>query len=213
MNTLENYSLSKKVFCAECQSSMWKMSYALAHGRYNYLCCRMVKISENKCCNTSSIRLDYLENTMLAEINKLLDSYYNADLITIEKQPQEKSRKEELQSEMQELISQIDRGQQHLIKVYEDKLNEVISEEQFSVMNKKFQAEIANLKKRLEFIKSQLQTAEFSQQKDIDRTEVLNKYKQITEINKLIVDEFIKSVSVGAVKTDGTREINIKWAL
>jgi predicted nuclease with TOPRIM domain len=173
----------------------------------------MVKISENKCCNTSSIRLDYLENTMLAEINKLLDSYYNADLITIEKQPQEKSRKEELQSEMQELISQIDRGQQHLIKVYEDKLNEVISEEQFSVMNKKFQAEIANLKKRLEFIKSQLQTAEFSQQKDIDRTEVLNKYKQITEINKLIVDEFIKSVSVGAVKTDGTREINIKWAL
>jgi hypothetical protein len=154
-----------------------------------------------------------LENTILAEINKLLDSYYNADLITIEKQPQEKSRKEKLQIDMQELISQIDRRQQHSIKVYEDKLNEVINEEQFSVMNKKFQEEIANLKKRLEFIKSQLQAMEFSQQKDVDRAEVLNKYKQITEINKLIVDEFIKSVSVGAVKTDGTREIAIQWAL
>ena len=101
------YSLAKKVYCGECGNTMWKMSYKLRDGRYNYLCCRTRKTTDGLCKNDHSIRLDELEGVVLREINKLLDIYYDRKQIgKIEKPKREKSTAKSLDVQIKELEDQ-----------------------------------------------------------------------------------------------------------
>lgn len=203
----EIYSLSKKVYCKECKSAMWKMSYKLANGRYNYLRCKTVKISDGKCLNTSSIRLDDLEHTILSEINNLLQDFYNPNLIRIDKNIN--INKSKLEIEKQELLSIKHKKESHIFKLYEDKLNQHITEKQFEMYNSKFLEDLDLINYRIENINNEINA--YSHDKYNNLENIVKEHKTISKLTREIIDEFIEEIYVGKISKSNERFIDIKW--
>lgn len=205
----EMYSLSKKVYCKECKSTMWKMSYRLTNGRYNYLRCKTVKISNGKCNNTSSIRLDDLENAVLSEINNLLQNFYNPKFIKIDKNSNMDIKKSRLEIEKQKLLNIKNKKESYMLKLYEDKLEGHITEEQFKIYNSKFSDELHLTNHRIENINKEISNCNYNTYNDFEN--VIKGYKKISKLTREIVDEFIEAIYVGTTDKNNERLIDIKW--
>ena len=208
--TGETHILSGKVLCQECNNTMWKMSYKLARGRYQYLKCKTTKSTDNICANKDSIRLDDLMEKIKEEINNLLHEFYNPDLIQIDDNNHNDHKLRTFAIEMETINKQIEKKEKHLEKLYTDRLDEFISEEQFLKFNKSFNEEISTYKLRIEKINEEISSFEKDPDKQIDKESILKRYRHIDVLSRDIVDEFIEMIYIGT-KTEDTREIEIKW--
>ena len=207
------YSLAKKVFCNECGNTMWKMSYKLRDGRYNYLCCRTRKTTNGLCNNEHSIRLDELEQIVINEINKLLKKYYDEKQIGKLEQPKkEKSKENSLTTQIKDLEEKVKRNDARMTQMYTDKLDGIISLEEFKTFREEYQNESKEMEKRIELLKNQL--SKYSDNEAlIDTKSILERYRKIDTLTFEIANEFISKILVGKIKKDGEREIKIEWKI
>lgn len=207
------YSLAKKVFCGECGNTMWKMSYQLRNGRYNYLACRTRKTTNGLCDNEHSMRLEELESIVLQEINKLLEKYYDEKQIgKLEAPKKDKSTIKSYTARLKQLEDTIKRNDARMAQMYTDKLDGVITLEEFAAFREHYQNESKESEKRIELLKNKL--SEYTDAgTPIDTKSVLEKYKKIDMLTFEIADEFISKVFVGKLKKGGKREIKIEWKI
>ena len=207
------YSLAKKVFCGECGNTMWKMSYKLRDGRYNYLSCRTRKTSNGTCDNEHSIRLDELERIIKNEINKLLQKYYDEKQIgKIEVPKKAISKTESISTQIKTLESKIKRNDARMAQIYTDKLDGIITPEEFSVFRNRYNSESKEMEKRIGLLKSEFSETDDDEPK-IDTNAILKKYRKIDALTFEIANEFISKVFVGKLQDDGKREIRIEWKI
>lgn len=207
------YVLARKVFCAECGNTMWKMSYQLAHGRYNYLACRTIKIANGVCENRCSIRLDVLIEIVLCEINKLFEKYYDEWLIGNIPKPQKSvSNENSLFSEIEELEKRIKRNDDRIAQMYSDKLDGIITSEQFIGYREAHLNEASGYEERIALLKQKINR--FMGKNDaVEPGNVIKKYRHIEVLTFEIVDEFISEIFIGK-KVDGKkRQVKIKWKI
>ena len=205
------YSLAKKVFCSECGNTMWKMSYKLRDGRYNYLCCRTRKTTNGICGNEHSIRLDELEQIVVNEINKLLDKYYDEKQIGKLKQPKkDKSKEKSLTAQIKDLEDRVKRNDARMAGMYTDKLDGIISLQEFTSFREEYQNQTKEMEKRIELLKNQLSKYN-DNETPIDTKTILEKYRKIDTLTFEIADEFISRISIGKLQNGGKREIKIEW--
>jgi len=207
------YSLAKKVYCAECGNTMWKMSYKLRDGRYNYLCCRTRKTTNGLCDNEHSIRLDELEQIVVDEINKLLDKYYDQKQIGKLEQPKKDRVKEKsLTAQIKDLEDKVKRNDSRMAHMYTDKLDGIITLEEFTIFRKQYQNESREMEKRIELLQSQL--SKYTDNETlVDTKSILEKYRKIDTLTFEIADEFISKIFIGKLKKSGKREIKIEWKI
>ena len=209
----EPYSLAKKVFCGECGNTMWKMSYKLANGRYNYLTCRTRKSSDGVCENGHSMRLDELERIVLNEINKLLDAYYDEKLIGKLKTPKrDESVKNSMILEVKELKEKIKRNNERMAQMYTDKLDGIISQEEFLSYREKQIKESKAFQERIDILNVSIVDISGTSN-PLDANEILKKYRHIEKLNFEIANEFLNKIYIGKLKEDGTRDIRIIWKI
>ena len=92
--------------------------------------------------------------------------------------------------------------------LYEDKVKCIINEENFKylidIYNKNENTYINQIEE------SNKNIAILKKNNTIDYEEILNKYKNIKVLNKIIFDEFIDKIFIGNVNDNG-RIIQIKW--
>ena len=207
------YSLAKKVFCGECGNTMWKMSYKLRDGRYNYLCCRTRKTTNGLCDNEHSIRLDDLEQIVVNEINKLLDKYYDEKKIGKLEQPKkEKSKAKSLTAQIKDLEDKIKRNDARMAQMYTDKLDGIITLDEFAAFREQYQNDSKETEKRIELLKNQM--SKYTDNETlVDTKSILEKYRKIDALTFEIADEFISKIFIGKVKKGGKREIKIEWKI
>ena len=94
--------------------------------------------------------------------------------------------------------------------MYEDKLNDVITLEQYKKFETKFNQDIDDLKNQLATTQEQLNTINNQIKNKEGFNNILQKYSHITELTREITMEFINVVYIGELK-DGQRDITIKW--
>lgn len=207
------YSLAKKVFCGECGNTMWKMSYQLRDGRYNYLSCRTRKTTSGLCDNEHTIRLDELEQIVMKEINKLLQKYYDEKLIGKLEQPKpDKSREKSLTAQIKDLEDKVKRNDTRMAQMYTDKLDGIITLEEFTVFREQYQNESKEMENRIELLKNRL--SKFNDNETTVNTKsILEKYRKIDVLTFEVANEFISKVFIGKVKKGGKREIKIEWKI
>ena len=205
------YPLSRKVFCGECGNTMWKMSCALKDGRYNYLACRTRKTSNGVCDNNHNIRLDELEEIVINEINKLLDRYYDQSLIGKIPTPKKDKRNENSTlAEIEELEKKIKRNDERMAQMYTDKLDRLITTEQFMKYREAYEKESSLSEERICLLKQKLK--EITGKTDFpDTKSVLDKYRHIDTLTFEIANEFIKKIYIGKKERNKKREIKIEW--
>ena len=90
----------------------------------------------------------------------------------------------------------------------------VISEDDFQMLREEYTKDVESYQTRLEEIENELGETETRKQNSKDIESILKKYKNIKELNKIIVDEFIEKIYIGKLnKETNTREIRLEWNL
>lgn len=215
--TGEVYMLSRKVYCKECGTVFTRQLYHTKDGKTPYLKCKGRKLASKDCINVSSIRCDVIEQKILEKINEQLDKYYNLIELkrayTLQKKSLDSttlSKREALEDELESLDNKIKKKNEYYKCLYEDKMEGVISQEDFIMLREKFINEIEEYKSRIETIKESLK--ELRDKEDLPQTSVkiFEKYKHIDKLTKVIVDEFVDVVKVGSLnKETNERDIDI----
>lgn len=202
---------SNKVYCAECGNRMYKTSSQGANGRYSYLKCRTTQSSVNVCNNSKFIRLDALQEVILAQINRLIEAYFNPNLIQMPAQKQLLCKETALQLERKNLETELAAQKKFSARLYMDHIGGKVNEEQFAVLNEEWlvrYGQVINRRKAVEKELSSLQVVGKKAPANCNEYSRIQKFHQLTHE---LVNEFIQSIWIGRLMEDGSREVEIRW--
>ena len=200
------------VYCKECGSGMWRMSYQCTDRRYKYYRCRTVKNSDGMCDNVNSIRQDDLEEIILNELKLILSTHFDPNQIKLHSGQSSESKIDIMQTERKQIDKKIAKLQSDSVQLYRDKLGGLLNDEQFKLLNDNFNDEIKQCQKRLSLITAELENLSCEQQKKLTKEDVLKKYKSVSELTYELVHELIEGVYVGKVDPQTKeREVEIHW--
>ncbi len=218
--TGEIHYLSRKVYCTECGKAFLRNVYSVqgeVTGKRAYLQCKSAK-KYHACNNNKAMRMNELEQVLLNAINDLLNNYYDQSNLQelYNKRNQQNTGNDEtikaLENEKQNLMKKIDDSKTFYRRLFEDKVKGIIEEDMFRMMASDYLGEIESMTKRMETIANGINNLQVVKEEKKQADEILNKYKSITELNKIIIDEFIDKVYVGVYdKEKKTRDIEIEW--
>ena len=220
-NTGEIQIFSQKVFCGYCGRLFRKKPAKNKYGQiFHYLVCKGRANGDYSCENIKSIPYSELENIVLNEINLLLDTHYNQEMLTNEV-GNRNSIKDEIILKIENLKKESDttealivQKQKYFKVLYEDKIKGLISEEQFIELNSEFQKEITKLEKRVQLIDKEINQYTLKQDRKKDKNSILQKYKRIEKLDRSILDEFVENIRIGCAEKDSqSRKIQIEWTL
>lgn len=214
------HCFSRKVYCSCCGKSFQRNVYRVNDGKTNrraYLQCKGNK-RYHICDNNKSIRLDELERIVLNAINEMLNNFYDKNIIKTnyefitKKNSKDKERVKLLEKERKALEDRVKEIRSYFKKLYEDKLKGLINDEMFVMMSDDYSNEMEEHIKKIDVISNEITSIETEAEQKKKADEIFKKYKSIKEINKVVVDEFIDRIYIGAYdKNNKTRDIEIIW--
>ena len=204
---------SGKVFCLECNHYMRKKNST----KHKYLICSNNQNGYNDCPNKASIRYDLLEKIILNEINKLIKKYYDIEILNnINLNNNENNTNNILSSlihKQEKITKEINKKDNYLKSLYEDKVNNLITEEQFIKLINSYNNDIIILQNQLMTVKKEINHYQNKIKIKNDNT-IFNKYNKIDKLNKAIIDEFIKKIYISKINPQNNeRHIKIIWNL
>jgi len=218
--TGEIHFFSQKIYCQVCQKVFMRNVFKAkgeANGKRAYLQCKGAKRYQT-CCNRKSVRLDMLEEAVINEINLQINNFYKQALL--EKQYKKEARIKSTYSdrinalnlEKTKIDKRISDKNAYYKGLYEDKTNKVISEEEFLMLRESYLQDIEALKKRIMTINEELKLLKARIDKKDNFVNTIKKYKKITKLDKVIMDEFINKIYIGDIKeATKERDIIIEW--
>ena len=206
------HNFSGKVFCLECKRYMRKKNSKL----HEYLVCSNNRDGYVECINKKSIRYDDLKNIVLNAINKKIEKYYDEVLLS---KIETKNKKNEFVDKIELLRNQklenekkLNETKKYLKALYEDKVNGIITVEQFKELVSDYNSNQSNYNDQIKSIDNEI---EFYKKKEIttnDNKKIFSKYKTLESLNRVIIDEFIDKIYISKSNEEmNSRDIQIKW--
>ena len=220
--TGEIHILSGKVYCKECGKIFTRNVCNVKTeptGKRAYLQCKGNK-KLHICNNNRSMIMDELQQIILDEINKLLENFY--DLDTLDKNYQNRKSNNNikineiqiLETEKNNLDKKINENKNYYKKLYEDKVNGIVTEDMFKMLTKDYLDDIETMTKRISIINNEIESISKQQENKKKSIDILKKYHHIDSLNKVIIDEFIDKIYIGNYDNESkTRDIDIVWDL
>ena len=186
---------SKKVYCDECKKTFRKKTSK----NNTYLVC-----SNTKCINKKSIRYDELEEIILNKINNLINKNFNYKYINnYFNNIKSLDKINNIKKEIKVKKNKINNNKKYVRVLYEDKVNNIITNNQFIELIKEYNNLENKYNYELKILNNEI--------KKLKENKInVNKYKNFKNLNKLIIDEFIEKITIGNLK-DNIRDIKIIW--
>lgn len=219
-DTGKTHVFSKKVYCNECGKSMARNSGSKKYHDYTYLRCRRKSENPLTCINSGSIRYDYLEGIILDEIRKLIKKYSDDKLIEkviaqqLDLKKEQNKRIEEINYQISFYETQLNKKKNVLKELYQDKVEGIITSEEFVELKKDIAEEKENIQSTLIAYNSELEGLKVKNSSNIDLKDIIKKYKNIKILTNQTLDIFIEKIYVSAVNEEtGKRDILIEWKI
>ncbi|MGN1481139.1 recombinase family protein [Porcipelethomonas sp.] len=202
--------LSGKVKCAVCGKPMKRNVYYNKAKTIQYygLQCASCKTGAMNCTNEKSISGKELEKIIIDELNKIISEYCNKDKIKLIDIYSEQT--DAMKHQIEVLKKQHQTAKSRLIKTYKDKLDGLISAEDFKVFRENLSDEEIQLSGRIKELTNKLESSQLNQNAE-DKYSVIEKYTHFSELTRTVTEEFIDHVEVSKVQDNGEREIHIHW--
>ena len=203
---------SGKVYCQECNHYMRKKNSS----KHEYLVCSQTRDGYDDCENKSGFRYDELANLVLEAINKKIKKFFDEEelnhLDSKKKESRFSNRIKSLEKQKSDILKEVDKTKNYLKNLYEDKVNGIITTEQFKKLiadyNKnedKFSNQIKNINEEIDYYKMKEESFK-------NNEKIFSKYQELKELNRVIVDEFIDKIYIGKLNEETkSRDIQIKW--
>ncbi len=202
---------SGKVFCLECNHYMRKKNTK----RHEYLVCSNNRDGYNNCENKYSIRYDKLAKIVLDAINNKITKYYDEkELVNLYLNSINNKYINTiyfLEKQIIDIQNKISKNNNYIKNIYEDKVNDIITIEQFKYLLSIYSKNKETYIKQIKSINNEI---DYYKNKEhyINNKDILKKYQRLKELNKIIVDEFIDKIYIEKINKENTsRNIYIKW--
>lgn len=197
-----------KLACADCGHAMYKKMYK---NGYTVFRCKTNSLNKEMCTG-HVISYDNLVNEVTVCVKKYLDKYFNAENaienIKIESETEKKRNK--LLKEIEKLKKDIESKEIAFKTLYLDRVNNVITVEQFNTLNKLLETEKIEKIKRVASIQNELDTLlDDNYLKDKKRA-IAEKYKNFKELDYEIVHELIEKIEIFE-RQESAQKIKIYW--
>ena len=100
----------------------------------------------------------------------------------------------------------------YLKNLYEDKVNGVVTPEQFKDLITNYNNDEDNYKDQIKSINNEIDYYKMKEESSKNNKEMFSKYQKLEELNRVIVDEFIDKIYIGKLNEEtNSRDIQIKW--
>lgn len=150
-------------------------------------------------CKGAFIAQRFLEQVILNELNHILQNYFNEsaakEKITFNKNYE--TRKKDLQRNLYFYQMKIMDLQKALQNTYVDKVKGIISEQEYLDFREAFQNEIKSCQAVAEEIRQQISALNQLIYKKSTKADILNQYKKISKLDRVIVDTLIAYIEIG----------------
>ena len=211
--------LSKKVYCGCCGKVFMRNVYNVKgekSGKRAYMQCKGNK-KYHICSNKKLIKMEELEKIILDALNDLLDNYYDEVNLSklYEKGIKDNDNKNminTLELEKNNLLKKTNDNKTYYKNLYEDKVKGIINEEVFKMISTDYINELETISKRINTIEKEIEDLKKQVGVKVQADTILQKYKHIDKLNKIIIDEFIDRITIYEYnKETNTRDIDIDW--
>lgn len=201
--------LSGKVYCAVCGSPMKRNVYYNKSKTIQYygLQCASYKTGAMNCPNTKSISGKRLEQLLLDALNEIVSQDCQADEICIAELFTEQLCS--LKRSLSKYREQHDSAQKRLLQMYKDKLDGVISAEEYALFRDELTAEVQAAAERIDAHNQQI--AECLSQMQQPQTALLAGLLPFERLDRSLADEFLDKIAIGQTDEAGVRALQIYW--
>lgn len=205
--------LSGKVKCAVCGRPMKRNVYYNKAKTIQYygLQCATYKTGAMNCPNVKTISGKVLEETIIEELNLIIEQYCQTDEIRLTDFHTEQIAA--LENQLEKLKAQQTGAKARLTKMYKDKLDGLISDKEYLMFRDVLFAEEQDVSQRMEALTKQLGELSTKKINAEHQQAVIEKYTHFTKLDRTIADEFINYIEIGEVSDTGEREIFIHWKI
>lgn len=202
---------ARKVRCKECG---YTMRNCKSHGLHYLRCPTRFKAKD--ACIGSFISQKLLDETILRELNKLIDEYYDEDML--DANVHIKNRAEDKLKQLKKLYSSYEKKLQEQREIaknlYMDKAKGIISEREFLEFSKDFRQSIDDIENQLTNYQAQIDQLKQLQSNETSKKEIIGKYRNLESLNRQIVDELIDVIYVSHKDPEtNTQDVQIQWKI
>ena len=203
---------SGKVFCLECEHYMRKKNSA----KHEYLVCSNNRDGYDDCINKASIRYDLLADLVLEAINKKIKKFYDKEklneLDSKKKTSRFSGKINSLEKQRADIEKQISKTRNYLKSLYEDKVNGVITTEQFKDLIADYNKNEDMYRNQLNEINNEIAYYQMKEESSKNNEKIFSKYQELKKLNRVIVDEFIDKIYIGKLNEEtNSRDFQIRW--
>lgn len=205
--------LSGKVRCAVCGRPMKRNVYYNKAKTIQYygLQCATYKTGAMNCPNTKTMSGKVLEQTILDELNSIVAQYCQSDEIQFTDLYAEQLKG--LESSLTKLSEKHDSAKKRLVAMYKDKLDGVISEEEYQLFRQSLSAEEQDISGRINEINCQITACRERMKNAAGQQALIAQYTHFEQLERTVADEFIDYIEIGMTDETGEREIHIHWKI
>ena len=217
-NLKENFLL-KKVVCGSCGKYMCHCHSGSSNKGYNYFRCKRQGVYKNeKCENVGVIKekilIEEIEKEIKCKIKKYLnEEELNKKLLNNKHLTKKESDLEKLKEKIKVKEKEIENNNLYLIRIYEDKVNKIITNDEFDFLKHNYENNKINLTKERDNLIKELEKHKYTKINLKNLEDIIKKYKKIEKIDKSIIDIFIDNIIIKKKDKNGNREIIINWKI
>ena len=184
--------------------------------KHEYLVCSNNRDGYDDCINKASIRYDLLADLVLEAINKKIKKFYDKEklneLDSKKKTSRFSGKINSLEKQRADIEKQISKTRNYLKSLYEDKVNGVITTEQFKDLIADYNKNEDMYSNQLNEINNEIAYYQMKEESSKNNEKIFSKYQELKELNRVIVDEFIDKIYIGKLNEEtNSRDIQIKW--
>ena len=141
------------IYCEECGNQLGVM-YRKNHDYWTVNCNRYARDPKRAMCSPHFFPYEYLEEQLLEKIRDCLTDYMNMlDIDYLNDALTKQQNNTYLYDKKELLVKKKEKLQNQLVKIYEDKLEGIVSVEMYRTMASKIEPEIASIEKEIENLK------------------------------------------------------------
>ena len=216
--TQEPSVFSGRLKCPECGGNL---NFHFNQGNHDikFFSCRNHNSGLRKCSSTHYIRLDFLEQVVLYEVNRLaaFANEYEHDFVKAMLGRSAKVAENDRAKKQRELNALLTRDKELDMlfeMLYEDNVAGKIDDARFARMSKRYEQEQGEIGTKVKSLRLELKKAEGQQMDMEDFLKTVRRYTHVTKITRRMVSELIDHIDVyHAEKQDGitTQQVIIHY--
>ena len=214
-NNGEHNMFSGLLVCADCGSNL-HFHFNQGNPEIKYFNCSNYKGNRGTCTSTHYVRVDFLEEVVLGEIQRLTKfaSLYEDEFVKAvigHSQQAEQTDRKLKEKELQTLLARDEELDGLFERIYEDNVSGKLSDDRFAKMSRRYEDEQKELAEKIKKLRSEIEKQSSRSMTTDMFIGLVRKYTRARKLTPRMLNELVEKIEVfNAEKIDGVWEQRLR---